>query len=89
MPFVHYPSVYSTSVGAVTLGDMQKERRAKFDKEQIELRSLLLYFIFILLCMLRERCAGGALVKLTDADWPNWSSPGTTALPNPDVTPVD
>jgi len=66
---------------------MQKELRAKFDKEQIELRSLLLYFIFILLCMLRERCAGGALVKLTDADWLNGSSPGTAALPNPDVNP--
>jgi hypothetical protein len=30
------------------------ERRAKFDKEQIELRSLLLYFIFICACCERD-----------------------------------
>ena len=38
--------------------------------------------------MLRERCAGGALLELTDADWLNWSSPGTAALPNPDAIPL-
>jgi len=29
--------------------------------------------------------AEGAVVKLTDTDWLNWSTPGSTAVPNPDA----
>ena len=32
--------------------------------------------------------AEGAVVKLTDTDWLNWSTPGSTAAHNPDPNPL-
>ena len=32
--------------------------------------------------------AEGAVVKLTDTDWLNWSTPGSTAAHNPDANPL-
>ena len=32
--------------------------------------------------------AEGAVVKLTDTDWLNWRTPGSTAAHNPDANPL-
>ena len=61
-----------------------------FDKEQLAAAMFRLHFP---VHAAREGhytslLAEGAVVKLTDTDWLNWSTPGSTAAHNPDANPL-